>query len=144
MTEWVEVVDREYLSDFIAAGGGCVKFAVGSAGAAREACDSLESLALGHGFLFIELGARDTRLNRSDQIFFDIAKNIDWDRLAGQYVRAALEKQGWSRAGRRFRALRRAGQALAARGVDAHIGGEGRETVSKDRPPECAVPLPVA
>jgi hypothetical protein len=96
MTEWVEVVDREYLSDFIPAGGGCVKFAVGSGGAAREACDNLESLALGHGFLFIELGAKDTRLNRSDQIFFDVAKNIDWDRFASQYVRSALEKQGWS------------------------------------------------
>jgi P-loop Domain of unknown function (DUF2791) len=99
MTEWLQALDREYLRDFIAAGGGCVKFAIGQAPAAREAFDELESLALGHGFLFIELGAAETKLNRSDQIFFDIAKNIDWDGLARRYVASALGKHGLSIAG---------------------------------------------
>jgi hypothetical protein len=94
MTEWLQALDREYLGDFIAAGGGCVKFAIGQDPAAREASGELESLALGRGFVFIELGAADTKLNRSDQIFFDIAKNIDWDRLARAYVASALGKHG--------------------------------------------------
>jgi len=94
MTEWLQALDREYLGDYIPAGGGCVKFAIGSDPAAREAFDELESLALGRGFVFIELGAADTKLNRSDQVFFDIAKNIDWDRLARAYVASALAKHG--------------------------------------------------
>jgi len=94
MTEWLQALDREYLGDFLPAGGGCVKFAIGADPAALEAFNELESLALGRGFVFIELGAADTKLNRSDQIFFDIAKNIDWDRLARAYVASALGKHG--------------------------------------------------
>jgi hypothetical protein len=92
MTEWLHAIDSEYLGDYILAGGGCVKFAIGPAVAAHDAFDKLESLALGRGFVFIELGAAETRLNRSDAIFFDIAKNIDWDGLARGYVTSALEK----------------------------------------------------
>ncbi len=94
MTEWLQALDREYLGDFIAAGGGCVKFAIGQDPAAREASGELESLARGRGFLFIELGAAETKLNRSDQIFFDIAKNVDWDTLARTYVASAFGKHG--------------------------------------------------
>ena len=96
MTEWLRAIDREYLGDYILAGGGCVKFVIGPAEAARETFDELEALALGRGFVFIELGAAETKLNRSDQIFFDIAKNIDWDGLARTYVASAFGKQGLS------------------------------------------------
>jgi hypothetical protein len=96
MTAWLQAIDREYLGDYILAGGGCVKFAIGPDEAAREAFDKLESLALARGFVFIELGAADTKLNRSDQVFFDIAKNIDWDVLARTYVASAFGKHGLS------------------------------------------------
>jgi len=94
MTEWLQAIDREYLGDYILAGGGSVKFGIGPPGAAREAFDELESLALRRGFLFIELGAAQTKLNRADQIFFDVAKHIDWDGMARNYLAAAFEKHG--------------------------------------------------
>jgi P-loop Domain of unknown function (DUF2791) len=95
MQEWLQAIDREYLADYILAGGGCVKFAVGST-AAEEIREDLESAALRRGFVFIELGAAHTRLHRSDEIFFEVAKNIDWDRLAERYVASAFERNGWA------------------------------------------------
>ncbi len=100
MTEWLQAIDREYLGDYILAGGGSVKFAIGPPEAAREAFDGLESLALGRGFIFIELGAAQTKLNRADQIFFDLAKHIDWDGLARTYLVSAFAKHGLSLAER--------------------------------------------
>ncbi len=92
--EWIDALDREYLGDYIAAGGGSVKFAVGEPDATRPVFEQLEALAARHGFLFVELGAASTRLNRSDEIFFEIARNLDWDRLAQLWVRAALNGKG--------------------------------------------------
>jgi hypothetical protein len=96
MIEWLRAIEREYLGDYISAGGGCVKFAIASEAATREALDALESAALGRGFVFVELGAAHTRLHRSDQIFFDIARNIDWDSLAAHYIASALAQRGWT------------------------------------------------
>ena len=77
MTEWLDVLDREYLADYIAAGGGCVKFAVGGRETALPVLEGIEAVAVRRGFAFIELGAAQTRLNRSDDIFFEIARTID-------------------------------------------------------------------
>lgn len=99
MTEWLEAIDREYLGDYILAGGGAVKFAIGSGDAAGQALEKLESLALKRGYVFIELGAAETKLHRSDQVFFDIARNIDWDGLALRYIASAIEKRGWRNMG---------------------------------------------
>jgi hypothetical protein len=99
MTEWLDAMDREYLGDYILAGGSCVKFAIGQPEVAHQTRDELESLALKRGFVFIELGAVETKLNRSDAIFFDIAKNIDWDRLTRAWVESAFKKHGLSLAG---------------------------------------------
>lgn len=90
MTEWLDVLDREYLADYIAAGGGCVKFAVGGRETALPVLEGIEAVAVRRGFAFIELGAAQTRLNRSDDIFFEIARTIDWDGLARVWVQAAL------------------------------------------------------
>jgi hypothetical protein len=94
VTEWLDALDREYLSDYIAAGGACVKFAVGEPGTTRRAFEQLETMAVRHGFLFIELDAANTRLNRSDEVFFEIARNVDWDGLARVWVESALSGKG--------------------------------------------------
>jgi len=96
MTEWLQAIDREYLGDYILGGGGSVKFAIGPAASVRRAFDELESMAIRREFVFIELGAAETNLNRSDHIFFDIAKHIDWEGLARNYIVSAFEKHGVS------------------------------------------------
>jgi hypothetical protein len=94
MNEWLDVLDREYLADYIAAGGGCVKFGVGDPHTTHRAFGQLQTLAVRRGFLLIELKAAQTRLNRSDELFFEIARNVDWDRLARVWVETALTRQG--------------------------------------------------
>jgi hypothetical protein len=94
MTEWLEAIDREYLADYLAAGGGSVKFAVGDPETTRPVFEQLEAIAIRRGFLFIELGAAQTRLNRSDEVFHEISRNIDWDRLAQVWVENALKRKG--------------------------------------------------
>jgi len=60
MTEWLQAIDREYLGDYVLAGGGSVKFAIGPPEGVRKAFDELESAAIRREFVFIELGAAET------------------------------------------------------------------------------------
>jgi hypothetical protein len=95
MTEWLELMDREYLSDFIFEGGGSVKFLVGSAQDAEQVCEDLDALADRRGFQAIGISAAQTRLHRIDHVFFEISRLLDWNELAETFVSQAFRAAGW-------------------------------------------------
>src|SRR5688572_29387043 len=80
--EWLEVVRREYLQDFIRDGGAAVKFTVAS-GADRAALRvNLHDLAASEGFLFAAIDAATTKSHMIEHLFHDVARQVDWDELA--------------------------------------------------------------
>lgn len=80
--EWLEVVRREYLQDFIRGGGAAVKFTVAS-GADRSALRvNLQDLAGSEGFLFAAVDATTTKTHMIEHLFHDVARQVDWDELA--------------------------------------------------------------
>jgi hypothetical protein len=96
MNEWIEIAGREYLADFIQAGGGAVKFLCGPPEALSEVSAALDVLAEKHGYMHVDLDGAATKLQRIDHVFFEIARQIDWAGLALSYVAEGFRAAGWT------------------------------------------------
>lgn len=94
MNEWIEIARREYLTDFIQAGGGSVKFLCGAPEALAGVSDALDGLAEEHGYISVDLDGATTKLQRIDHVFFAIARQIDWAGLAMAYVAEGFRAAG--------------------------------------------------
>ncbi len=83
-------LDQEYLATFIANGGGAVKFVVAADDAELGRFrGELEHRAATGGYTHVQVDAVHTRVHMMDEIFFSVARQIDWDTLARTAVRAA-------------------------------------------------------
>lgn len=90
--EWLSVVRHEYLHDFIRPGGAAVKFAIpGEGSELGEIKTGLQQIAKEEGFLCAFVDAATTRIHMIDQLFFQVAKQVDWPGLAYAFLRRSLE-----------------------------------------------------
>ncbi len=88
--EYSSFLAQEYLSTFVAEGGGAVKFAVANDNDHANAFSSeLRSYAEARGYCVVRVDAAQTRVHMMDQVFFTVARQIDFDALAHTTVRAA-------------------------------------------------------
>jgi hypothetical protein len=94
MKEWIDAIDREYLADFILAGGGSVKFVTGGPAESAEVSAAIDALAEERGYVRVDLDAARTKLHRIDQIFFEVARQIDWAGLAAAFVADGFRADG--------------------------------------------------
>ena len=93
--EWLEVTGREYLEDFVRAGGAAVKLVVPGGAAEREELRAgLATLAAQGGFQLAPVEAATTRMHLIDQLFFAVARQLDWDALARAFLRRHLVQSG--------------------------------------------------
>lgn len=89
--EYVEFLEREYLGPYVAMGGAAVKFVVPrDDDEAQSFCHSLGARAVALGYTCVEIDAAVTRVHMMDQVFFEVARQVDWDALATTAVRRAL------------------------------------------------------
>ena len=88
--EYVDFLRAEYLADFIKSGGSAVKFVVADDG------DELRVLrwrsALAEGYAVASVDAGDVRVHMIDQVFHEVARQIDWDAGAHRRRDAGLPR----------------------------------------------------
>src|SRR5579871_4837236 len=97
LNDWLTIVEDDYLSSFVAGGGATVKCVVTAEHAASTLVErELERLAHRHHFHYAFVDAMTTRLHMIEQIFFQIARGIDWDGLARTYLRGLLAADGFA------------------------------------------------
>src|SRR5204863_1684243 len=90
-------IGREYLDEFIPAGGAAVKFVVAPDQAARdELRDGLRAAAEERGMLFAFADARLTKVHMIDKLFHELARQIDWDSLARAFLARLLTENGYT------------------------------------------------
>ena len=81
--DYVAFLDREYLHGYLEEGGAAVKFVVppddGSAAAFME---RFAAAADGARFVVAKVDAAETRVHLLEQVFFAVARQVDWDELA--------------------------------------------------------------
>jgi hypothetical protein len=86
LADWLSVVEREYLSAFVPAGGAAVKFAILDDGAIGTAAEYLVDLGQAHAMLTVQLDAERTRIHLMQELFFAIARALPWDSLVQRYL----------------------------------------------------------
>ncbi len=98
---WLDLIDKEYLRDFIANGGSAVKF-VESQPESLEAIQSrILALAERHGLASCRIDAAKSKLHMIQDVFFAISQSLDWTAMAQNFVEALVAKNGyeWPRPG---------------------------------------------
>ena len=83
---------EEYLASYLPAGGGSVKLVVtGDAEVADRFQESLRGAANHQRCLMVCLSAETTKAHLIDQVFFAVARQIDWNHVAAALVTAAYD-----------------------------------------------------
>ena len=95
LDDWLEVIDREYLSDFIGAGGAAVKFAVAHEDRRLALQEALRSRGESRGYLFTGLDAATCRAHMPQELFFGMARQVDWRFLARRAILNFLAEEGF-------------------------------------------------
>jgi hypothetical protein len=86
LAEWLSVVEGEYLSGFVPAGGAAVKFAILGDDTMGMATDRLMRLGQAHAMLTVQIDAGRTRIHLMQEVFFAIARALPWDSLLQRYL----------------------------------------------------------
>jgi hypothetical protein len=99
--EWLELIEREYLTDFVTAGGSTAKFVVGDAHELMVVARVLDLLSERHGLAHMAIDAATTRLHMIQDVFFAIARALDWNAMAQHFVESLFRRKGyeWPRPG---------------------------------------------
>lgn len=100
--DWLEIVRKEYLQDFIRRGGAAVKFVVPAEEIGHDQLrDQLGQIAKEEGFLFAFVDAKSTKIHMVDKLFHEVARQVDWDELAYSFVTQILKTNGYELPSRR-------------------------------------------
>ncbi|MCY7419077.1 MAG: DUF2791 family P-loop domain-containing protein [Chloroflexi bacterium] len=98
--DWAAFVDREYLADFVPAGGAALKFGVRTDGGSIGAlADLLADAASRRGLLVARVDAAATRLHLADQFLFAVASQIDWADSVDRVIGTLANDAGYQAAG---------------------------------------------
>ncbi len=94
--QYVEFLSAEYLAEYITDGGATVKFVVAPDDVTSDSFSaSLVDAATRHGFMPVRVDAVGTRIHLMDQVYFDVAHQIDWSALARVATRRAMTASGY-------------------------------------------------
>ncbi|MDE2580318.1 MAG: DUF2791 family P-loop domain-containing protein [Rhodospirillales bacterium] len=83
---WLEIVTSEYLAEFVPAGGAALRIAVMEETLIAPAIARLGGLARRHQLLPVAIDAADTRLHMPQDLFFALARAMDWTALAQSFL----------------------------------------------------------
>jgi hypothetical protein len=99
--EWLDLIDREYLSQFISSGGSAVKFVEGEGPQLAELQARLAALAERHGLAMCHIDASQAKLHMIQDVFFAISRNLDWQAMAQGFLENLVTQNGyrWPRPG---------------------------------------------
>jgi len=89
---YADFLGQEYLTSYLPAGGGSVKLVVtGDAEVADRFERSLRAAAYSQQAVMVSLSAETTKAHMIDQVFFAVARQIDWDQVAVAIVATAYD-----------------------------------------------------
>lgn len=91
---YLDFLHREYLTPYVARGGAAVKLLVtGDEASAEKLAAGLPGI--GDAFQHAGVDAVTTRIHLIDQVFAEVARQLDWLSLAGAVVRAGYDQAGF-------------------------------------------------
>jgi hypothetical protein len=92
---WLDVIEREYLRDFIPLGGGAVRFAVAEAPVQDTLADGLARRASAAGLEIVRVDLAITRLNQLENVVFAIAAALPWAAMSRRRLETLVDGMGY-------------------------------------------------
>ncbi len=86
VSDWMQAIESEYLTTFIKDGGASVKFAVAPDELRAEFCAAMEMRCRELDYAVVRLNAGDVRFHMPQDIFFGLARQVDWRKLARRLI----------------------------------------------------------
>lgn len=94
--QWLSLMEHDYLRDFIGQGGAGVRFVVPiERELHNRAVKELIAMGKRQDFLVASVTAQSTRLHMIDQMFGDIARQVDWQGLTRTFLRKVFVEEGY-------------------------------------------------
>lgn len=94
-TEWLDIMRREYLTDFVQAGGAAVKVAVTEQDTTRmRVRDELRRQGEAAGYCVAIVDAAQTKLHMIDRVFHTVAAQVPWHELARAFLAQTIIATG--------------------------------------------------
>ena len=95
--DWLEIVRKEYLQDFIRGGGAAVKFVVPTEEIDHvDLREKIRGISEAEGYLFASVEAEKTAVHMIDHLFHEVARQVDWDDLAFSFIYRILSESGYN------------------------------------------------
>ena len=85
------MIREHYLQDFIKNGGSGVKFVIPVEAQADFLSSALQRADQENGYVCAAVDAAKTRVHMVDELFYQIARQVDWDGLARDFMRLTLK-----------------------------------------------------
>ena len=86
LQDWADFIGEEYLASFIKDGGASIKFAVTPEELNNDLALALAEQAQRQGYEFVEIDAAVARVHMPQDIFFSIARQLDWRLLTRRVI----------------------------------------------------------
>lgn len=95
LSEWLQLVDSEYLSDFVMEGGAAVKFIVSDERVVETLKQEIRRQAEAHGLLYARIESTEVKLHLIHDLFFAISRQVDWTADAQRFVQGLFESNSY-------------------------------------------------
>jgi len=94
--DWLAVIQKEYVQNYLRQGGSAVKFVVSAEeGVRRDLPQQLNKMAQDEGYVFAKADSQHTKIHMIDRLFHKIARQIDWDGFAHVFLSRLLVDNGY-------------------------------------------------
>ncbi len=93
---WLDIFERDYLASFVRDGGATTKVLVVEPEVATELSARLSAVAERNGLLTAHVDQTVHRLYYMDRLFNEVARQVEWSRLATDFMRTALRSHGYT------------------------------------------------
>jgi hypothetical protein len=99
---WLDVMESEYLGNFIPAGGGAVRFAVAEAATLDHISSDLDRRGIAHGLQVVRVDLASIRLHMLQNVVFAVAGALPWEQLLQSRLEILVAGAGyrWPEPGR--------------------------------------------
>ncbi len=92
---WLDAIEREYLADFIPAGGGAVRFIVAETAALEGLVNDLRERAAVCGLDIVPINLAAIRLHMLQNVVFAVVAALPWERLLRTRLEALVASAGY-------------------------------------------------
>jgi hypothetical protein len=93
LDDWLDVLAKEYLGDYVLNGGSSIKFAVASDELRPQVIEKVEALCSSAKFVVLKVDAAQVRVHMPQEIYLSMARQIEWPCLTRAVVLNIAEER---------------------------------------------------